>query len=87
MKKGLVIFVLIFAVAIITLFGYLIYKTWVVFGLWTLVWTGVVIQLHLLDGVIEIVSFKNMSLIPQGEIIVLELKKVIPEGEVNSKSN
>lgn len=45
MKKGLVILGVIFALAIITLFGYLVYKTWVVFGFWTMVWTGVVTTL------------------------------------------
>ena len=45
MKKGLVILGVIFALAIIILFGYLIYKTWVVFGFWTMVWTGVVTTL------------------------------------------
>lgn len=45
MKKGLVILIVIFAIAIVTLFGYLIYKTWVVFGFWTLAWTGLVTTL------------------------------------------
>lgn len=45
MKKGLVILIVIFATAIVTLFGYLIYKTWVVFGFWTLAWTGLVTTL------------------------------------------
>ena len=45
MKKGLVILIVIFAIAIVTLFSYLIYKTWVVFGFWTLAWTGLVTTL------------------------------------------
>lgn len=45
MKKGLGILGVIIAIAIFTLFGYLIYKTWVVFGFWTLVWTGLVTTL------------------------------------------
>lgn len=45
MKKGLVILIVIFAIAIVTLYGYLIYKTWVVFGFWTLAWTGLVTTL------------------------------------------
>ena len=45
MKRGLVILGVIFAFAIITLLGYLIYKTWIVFGFWTMVWTGVVTTL------------------------------------------
>jgi len=45
MKKGLVILGVIFVLAIITLFGYLIYKTWVVFGFWTMVWTGLITTL------------------------------------------
>lgn len=45
MKKGLVILGVIFAIAIVTMFGYLIYKTWVVFGFWTLAWTGLVTTL------------------------------------------
>ena len=35
----------ILGVAILTLFMYLIYKTWIVFGFWTLAWTGLVTSL------------------------------------------
>ncbi len=35
----------ILGVAILTLFAYLIYKTWIVFGFWTLAWTGLVTSL------------------------------------------
>jgi len=45
MKKGLVILRVIFALAIVALYCYLIYKTWIVFGIWTMVWTGVVTTL------------------------------------------
>lgn len=45
MKKVLVILGVIFALAIVAFFSYLIYKTWVVFGFWTMVWTGVVTTL------------------------------------------
>jgi hypothetical protein len=45
MKKGLVILGVIFALVIFTLICYLMYKTWIVFGFWTLVWTGAVTTL------------------------------------------
>jgi hypothetical protein len=45
------------------------------------------IHLHLLNGAIENISLKTMSLIPQGEIIISEFKKVITEGESASKFN
>lgn len=45
MKKGLVVLGVILGVAILTLFAYLIYKTWIVFGFWTLAWTGLVTSL------------------------------------------
>jgi hypothetical protein len=59
MKKGLIILGVIVALAIVTLFGYLIYKTWIVFGFWTLVWTGLVTTLsgtilgHLIGSRVE----------------------------------
>jgi hypothetical protein len=43
------------------------------------------IHLHLTNDKVEIISLKTMSLIPQGEIITSELKKVIAEGEGDSK--
>jgi hypothetical protein len=43
------------------------------------------IHLHLLNGSIESISLKTMSLIPQGETIISELKEVIAEGESDSK--
>jgi hypothetical protein len=45
MKKGLMVLGVILGVAILTLFAYLIYKTWIVFGFWTLAWTGLVTSL------------------------------------------
>jgi len=45
MKKGLMVLRVILGVAILTLFAYLIYKTWIVFGFWTLAWTGLVTSL------------------------------------------
>jgi hypothetical protein len=45
MKKGQIILGVIIFLVIFTLFSYLIYKTWVVFGFWTLVWTGLVTTL------------------------------------------
>lgn len=45
MKKGKVILGVIVVLLMITMFSYLIYKTWVVFGFWTLVWTGIVTTL------------------------------------------
>jgi hypothetical protein len=45
MKKGLVVLGVILVVAIVTMFAYLIYKTWIVFGFWTLAWTGLVTSL------------------------------------------
>ena len=45
MKKGTTVLIVIASVAIITCFLYLVYKTWVVFGFWTLAWTGLVTTL------------------------------------------
>jgi len=45
MKNLLFILGVIIALAILTIFSYLIYKTWVVFGFWTLAWTGLVTTL------------------------------------------
>jgi hypothetical protein len=49
MKKVNFILATIFAIAIFIVYGYLIYKTWVVFGFWTMVWTGIV---TVLSGII-----------------------------------
>jgi hypothetical protein len=43
------------------------------------------IHLHPLNGTTESISLKTMSLIPQGEIIISELKKVIAEGQNDTK--
>jgi hypothetical protein len=45
------------------------------------------IHLHLLNGAIERISLKTMSLIPQGDLIISELKKVIAEGKGDAKLN
>ena len=45
------------------------------------------IHLHLLNGAIERISLKTMSLIPQGHVIISELKKVIAEGKGDAKLN
>jgi len=45
MKKGQIILGVIIFLVIFTLFSYLFYKTWVVFGFWSLVWTGLVTTL------------------------------------------
>ena len=45
------------------------------------------IHIHLLNGAMESISLKTMSMIPQADMIISELKKVITEGEGNSKSN
>jgi hypothetical protein len=45
MKKVQNVLGVIIVIAIATLFGYLIYKTWVIFGFWTLAWTGLVTSL------------------------------------------
>jgi hypothetical protein len=43
------------------------------------------IHLHLKNDKVEIISLKTMSLIPQGEIIISEFKKLIAEGKNDPK--
>lgn len=40
MKKGLIALVVAIAAALFAGFAFLVYKTWTVFGFWTIIWTG-----------------------------------------------
>jgi len=42
MKLGRIAFIALIILVLVTGFSFLIYKTWIVFGFWTILWTGLV---------------------------------------------
>lgn len=60
MNKGFAVLVVVILIAITTLFGYLVYKTWEIFGFWTMTWTGLTTAL---SGTIlgQIIGSRNES--------------------------
>jgi hypothetical protein len=42
MKLGRIAFIALIILGLVTGFSFLIYKTWIVFGFWTILWTGLV---------------------------------------------